>query len=529
MGVGSLLLLRTRSINFQPLVSRRTQDECDKELRSLEKTVTKICERHDPGGTQGWCHTAAKGTIEREAAYFWQRHLASTVLDDGKTPVFWAGFRPGGEEGIDTRKALADFVSSVKGFQLVDTEWGQAAESEGANNLENCTWDRQKSWWKVASASMANAMALHEVPNIIIALHKTLHGNYSFYKTVLYQAELVYMGQEMQKQPTWNPEFEVRSIAVKGSPPNESGCALTSEVKFQLELHAKRWVTVWCKLCTTLQSCGDKKQVEEKEIMGECTEGDCRNGQGTLTYANAHKYQGEFKNGFQDGWGTKTWSNGNIYRGEWKNDKKEGQGTFTWANGNKYQGEFKNGHKEGQGTFTWANGNTYQGEFKNAHQEGQGTFTWTNGDKYQGEYKNGHREGQGTFTWTNGDKYQGEYKNGHPEGQGTYTRANGSKYHGEFKNGFRDGQGILTCASGNKWKVWCKEGHLTGRALVEWRTSGAECWTLKLRHVGRLIRIKVEKIEHRTCCRALGMGRKLHHFCCGCCGHFGRHSKMSRD
>ena len=155
---------------------------------------------------------------------------APRLFDDGKkTPVFWAGFWPGGHKGIDTRQALADFISSVKGFQLADTEWGQAAESDGANNLEACSWDRKKNWWNTASIKMAQAMALHHVPKINIALHKTLHGKYSFYKTVLYKAELVSMGYKMRAKSTCHPEFQVRSIAVKGAPASESGCALASK------------------------------------------------------------------------------------------------------------------------------------------------------------------------------------------------------------------------------------------------------------------------------------------------------------
>ena len=220
------------------------------------------------------------------------------MLDDGKTPVFWAGFWPGGKEGIDTREALADFISSVNGFQLADTEWGQAAESDGANNLEACSWDRKKNWWNVASISLAKAMALHNVPHILIALHKTLRGKFSFYKTVLYQAELPNMGYEMWKKSSWNPwnpEFEVRSITVKGVPDDESGCALASVVKYRLEHKAKRPVTVWCRPCTTLQSCGDKQEVKKKEMEAECIEGDCQNGQGTKLWANDEEYEGQWK------------------------------------------------------------------------------------------------------------------------------------------------------------------------------------------------------------------------------------------
>jgi len=158
------------------------EDECRKELQSLEKTFAKTCER--PGLEQGLCRTQAKETVQHSTRYGWQNHLASKVLKEGKTPVFWAGFWPGGKKDIDDRQALANFISSVNGFQLADTEWGQAAESEGADNLEACTWDRKKNWWNAASISMAKAMALYKVPHIIIALHKTLHGNFSFYDTV---------------------------------------------------------------------------------------------------------------------------------------------------------------------------------------------------------------------------------------------------------------------------------------------------------------------------------------------------------
>jgi len=375
------------------------EDECDKELRSLEKTFAKTCERHDLGATEGWCRTQAKNTIEHSDKYSWHNHLASEVLKKGLTPVFWAGFWPGGEEGIDTREALAGFISSVNGSQLADTEWGQAAESEGADNLEACTWDRKKNWWNAASINMAQAMALHNISNIIIALHKTLHGNFSFYDTVLYQAELKSIGYEMWKKPTWNPEFEVHSIAVKGAPPDETGCALASKVKDQLEHAAKRPVMVWCRPCTTLQACGPKQKVKKKGVKGECIEGDCQNGQGTMTWANGEKYQGHWKNGEPDGQGTHTYASGNKYQGGWKNGLKNGQGTFTFANGDKYQGQWKNDKKDGQGTYTWANGSKYQGKYKKDKMDGRGTLTYANGSKYKGYFKEGQKVKKKWWWW----------------------------------------------------------------------------------------------------------------------------------
>ncbi len=40
-----------------------------------------------------------------------------------------------------------------------------------------------------------------------------------------------------------------------------------------------------------------------------------------------------------------------------------GQGTYTWADGDKYEGQFKDDNMNGQGTYTWANGDKYVGLF----------------------------------------------------------------------------------------------------------------------------------------------------------------------
>jgi len=76
--------------------------------------------------------------------------------------------------------------------------------------------------------------------------------------------------------------------------------------------------------------------------FAECIEGDCTNGQGTLT-----------------------WSDGSKYVGEWKDGKHHGQGTLTFASGefagDKYVGEFIDGKRHGQGTYTQADGTVDKG------------------------------------------------------------------------------------------------------------------------------------------------------------------------
>ena len=76
-------------------------------------------------------------------------------------------------------------------------------------------------------------------------------------------------------------------------------------------------------------------------VLANCINGDCEDGQGTLTFPDGKKYVGEFKDG-----------------------KRNGQGTFTWPSGTKYVGEFKDGKMHGKGILTSPDGKKYVGEFK---------------------------------------------------------------------------------------------------------------------------------------------------------------------
>ena len=87
-----------------------------------------------------------------------------------------------------------------------------------------------------------------------------------------------------------------------------------------------------------------------------CTEGNCTDGKGTLTYADGGTYVGEFKNGKFDGQGTRTSTSGAKYMGEFKSGKFEGKGTLTSPDGGVYAGEFKEGKRDGYGTLTRPDG-----------------------------------------------------------------------------------------------------------------------------------------------------------------------------
>ena len=362
------------------LPPRQEWDKCDKELHNLEEGLARFCSRNNKKDTKKIvkqkCKTEAE-TLVRQGqngdasdVYEWQAVLLDSMLNGGtgisrKTPVFWAGFWPGGEEGIDTREALADFVTSVNGFQLADTWWGRIAEASDVHNLENCAWDKKQNWWNAASQDMAKSMSGNRVPRIIIALHKSLGGDYSFYNSILFEAELRSMGSEMRSKSDWNPQFVLHSIPIKGSE-QSSGCALASKVVGRLRRYAKRRVTVFCKTCKTLEDCGPPNDLQ-KEIAN-CKRGDCKNENGAATYQNKDGYKGGFKDGQQDG-----------------------KGTYTWANGDKYQGEFKNGFEDGKGIFTWADGDKYDGEWKKGLRHGRGTLTLANGIKYKGIWEKGRK------------------------------------------------------------------------------------------------------------------------------------------
>ena len=122
--------------------------------------------------------------------------------------------------------------------------------------------------------------------------------------------------------------------------------------------------------------------------FGQCTKGDCENGQGTYKYSDGAEYQGQ-----------------------WKNSRLDGQGTLTYLDGSNYEGQWKNGQRNGQGTYRYPDGSIYVGQFKDNQRDGQGTYTFPDSSKYIGEWKNGQINGQGTYIYPDGSKYTGLWKN----------------------------------------------------------------------------------------------------------------------
>jgi hypothetical protein len=80
-----------------------------------------------------------------------------------------------------------------------------------------------------------------------------------------------------------------------------------------------------------------------------------------------------------------------TYNGDKDTDgNKHGQGTLTFPDGRKYEGEWQHDKKHGKGTFTYANGDAYVGEYRQGNRHGKGIHTKkTNGRTYEHEYEDG--------------------------------------------------------------------------------------------------------------------------------------------
>jgi hypothetical protein len=135
-------------------------------------------------------------------------------------------------------------------------------------------------------------------------------------------------------------------------------------------------------------------------VFGECTKGNCENGQGTYTF-----------------------SDGSEYHGQWKNSKPHGQGILTYLDRSNYEGQWKNNQRNGQGTYVYPDGSKYVGQFKDNKRHGQGTYTFSDGSKYVGEWENGKINGQGSYIFPNGGKYIGRWKNNKYIGTPKYDEA----------------------------------------------------------------------------------------------------------
>lgn len=232
-----------------------------------------------------------------------------------------------------------------------------------------------------------------------------------------------------------------------------------------------------------------KKQVSSstQTKKGDCTSGDCKDGEGVFSYSDGTKYQGDWIKGLRHGSGKFYDSNNKLTKeGYWENDVFQGNGCISGdcQNGfgtevfyrERYIGNWKNGEPNGQGTWinsdkskivgNWIDGfqrgvfEVFYADGTLAYREiwrdkgllkvgcssgdcenGWGTYAWQDGNWYEGNWKDGKQHGQGNLYWFNGNKYFGDWKNNLMDGIGTLIWKDSNIYKGEFKNGSMNGKG----------------------------------------------------------------------------------------
>jgi hypothetical protein len=169
--------------------------------------------------------------------------------------------------------------------------------------------------------------------------------------------------------------------------------------------------------------------------LGECIEGDCRNGFGIYVFPEGGQYAGEFTGGEFTGTGLHVFADGNRYEGSFTNSIPHGFGVLTYADGSVYTGQFDRGVVNGKGTIEFANKSMYEGEFVGGIFDGTGTYTFNdNKSQYKGAFKKGVFHGKGTL-YSDGQVYKGEFKEGEHFGKGTITYFDKSQEVGEWKKG----------------------------------------------------------------------------------------------
>jgi len=76
-----------------------------------------------------------------------------------------------------------------------------------------------------------------------------------------------------------------------------------------------------------------------------------------------------------------------TYEGEVNDDgDPHGQGTMTFGNGDRYEGQYKDGKRHGQGVFEHASGIRYEGSWKDGGHHGEGTIYLSGGMRLIGQF-----------------------------------------------------------------------------------------------------------------------------------------------
>ena len=234
--------------------------------------------------------------------------------------------------------------------------------------------------------------------------------------------------------------------------------------------------------------------------------------QGTLTYSDGSRYQGEIHNA--DGTaGAPISGETAALRRPWSNDRRYGagrapgrtatamkgsgattgfrQGTYSWPNGAKYSvfgatagntaGESTRiltaaGTKaigtddmmHGQGTRTCPMAKAMWARSAMIGEPAKGPTLGPDGARYAGGWVDGKKHGQGVYTLPDGGGYEGEWFNNKRHGQGTHTWANGHRYEGTWRSGAMHGRGAFFWPDGGSYTGEWHDNRKQGRGTRIW-------------------------------------------------------------
>ena len=121
-------------------------------------------------------------------------------------------------------------------------------------------------------------------------------------------------------------------------------------------------------------------------ILGQCVEGDCKNGKGQYKL-RAGLYTGEFLEGNIHGEGSFVTKRGYSYSGNWIQGAKQGFGEELFRKGLSYEGNFSNNQRHGYGKATLPDTKfmkeaRYWGQWHHGTICGKGTLVYTREVKY---------------------------------------------------------------------------------------------------------------------------------------------------
>ncbi len=122
---------------------------------------------------------------------------------------------------------------------------------------------------------------------------------------------------------------------------------------------------------------------------GDCVEGDCKDGHGSMIWRNQLKYTGDFKHKFAHGQGRIDYPKGGYYEGEFKWGYPHGKGVEVSASGQKWEGPFSYGERDGEGTLTLPDGTVMKGSYSNKKMNGEWQITYPSGQQVTVTYLDG--------------------------------------------------------------------------------------------------------------------------------------------